>query len=399
VYAWNGQRYVEDNNILPQSEDSVNTGRDVLDRYKLQKRVAPRNGKYSLLIREDAREHSWLDNVRLVAVDHPSGIDVAMNDEGEIISYIKPHKLRRARFRGNDVLRDLQAYDSVSISANGGEIISFGFLRTNGGNAMTNGEGGLEVAGAAPPDETWWSPRRVAIFGKGIKQSAVEHTMYFRHRPALMYTPFAVGDTNDLHLVAPSAMKLDYLNLAVTVGVAPTVNELNLADAIHSTLGSVKRQLSGVDSSYAELVAGQSIELQFAATNVPHGKERHFFFVSTGRYEHATTGSALGKLAPTQTEKMFPIAFAIRSAYPNPFNPSTEIKFDLPENTNVSLVVYDVLGRKVSELVNGTREAGYHSATWNASNVASGVYFARFTAADANGNVKLSKVSKLLLAR
>jgi hypothetical protein len=61
--------------------------------------------------------------------------------------------------------------------------------------------------------------------------------------------------------------------------------------------------------------------------------------------------------------------------------------------------VYDVLGRKLSELVNGSREAGYHSITWNASNAASGVYFARFTAADANGNVKLSKVSKLLLAK
>lgn len=94
-----------------------------------------------------------------------------------------------------------------------------------------------------------------------------------------------------------------------------------------------------------------------------------------------------------------PVAYAIHQNFPNPFNPSTTIKFDLPENSNVSLVVYDVLGRKVSELVNGSREAGYHSATWDASNVASGVYFARFTAADANGNMKLSKVSKLLLTK
>ncbi len=94
-----------------------------------------------------------------------------------------------------------------------------------------------------------------------------------------------------------------------------------------------------------------------------------------------------------------PSVFAVHQNYPNPFNPSTTIKFDLPENSNVSLVVYDVLGRRVGELANGFLEAGYHSATWNASSVASGVYFARFTATDLNGSVKLSKVSKLVLAK
>lgn len=80
-------------------------------------------------------------------------------------------------------------------------------------------------------------------------------------------------------------------------------------------------------------------------------------------------------------------------------NPSTQINYDLPELTNVSLILYDVLGRKVSELVNGTKEAGYHSVSWNAKDFSSGVYFARFTATDGNGNVKLSKVNKLLLAK
>jgi hypothetical protein len=85
--------------------------------------------------------------------------------------------------------------------------------------------------------------------------------------------------------------------------------------------------------------------------------------------------------------------------YSNPFNPSTTIKFDLPEPSRVSLFVYDVLGRKIAELENGMKAAGYHSTVWNASSIASGEYFARFTATDAQGNVKLAKVSKLLLAK
>jgi hypothetical protein len=97
--------------------------------------------------------------------------------------------------------------------------------------------------------------------------------------------------------------------------------------------------------------------------------------------------------------QFIPSAYALHAAYPNPFNPSTEIKFDLPEDGHVTLAVYDMLGRKVADLVNSNYAAGYHSAAWNANEIASGVYFARFAATDINGALKLSKVSKLILSK
>jgi hypothetical protein len=66
--------------------------------------------------------------------------------------------------------------------------------------------------------------------------------------------------------------------------------------------------------------------------------------------------------------------------YPNPFNPETTIGFRLKEARHVTLKVYDITGKVVAELVNENRSAGYHSVTWNASNVASGVYLYRITA-------------------
>lgn len=63
--------------------------------------------------------------------------------------------------------------------------------------------------------------------------------------------------------------------------------------------------------------------------------------------------------------------------YPNPFNPTTNIQFALPEASNIELTVYDMLGRQVSELFSGRKSAGFHTVTFDASNLASGVYLYR----------------------
>ena len=94
-----------------------------------------------------------------------------------------------------------------------------------------------------------------------------------------------------------------------------------------------------------------------------------------------------------------PLVYEMKQNYPNPFNPSTRINFDLPFAGQVSLIVYDITGRKVAELAGGYNERGHHSVTWNASNQASGVYFAMFIARDSQGNVKYSKLNKLMLMK
>jgi hypothetical protein len=75
------------------------------------------------------------------------------------------------------------------------------------------------------------------------------------------------------------------------------------------------------------------------------------------------------------------------------------MRFELPEAATVSLAVFDLLGRKVADLAVGAYEAGYHSATWNATGVASGVYLARFTATTGTGSVTYTKTHKLVLMK
>ena len=84
-----------------------------------------------------------------------------------------------------------------------------------------------------------------------------------------------------------------------------------------------------------------------------------------------------------------PNAFSFLPAHPNPFNPVTQITFSLPMGADVSLVVYDINGREVSMIANGWCQAGIHQAIFDGSELASGMYFAKFTAGDFNQTRKL----------
>jgi|WetSurMetagenome_2_1015567.scaffolds.fasta_scaffold02671_2 hypothetical protein len=94
-----------------------------------------------------------------------------------------------------------------------------------------------------------------------------------------------------------------------------------------------------------------------------------------------------------------PTEYSVEEPYPNPFNPSTQIIFALPETGNVSLIVYDVLGRQVATLASDPYVAGRHSVKWDGSSVASGVYYARLLVTNEIGSVLFGKVTKLLLTK
>ncbi|HEX7573554.1 MAG TPA: T9SS type A sorting domain-containing protein, partial [Bacteroidota bacterium] len=115
-----------------------------------------------------------------------------------------------------------------------------------------------------------------------------------------------------------------------------------------------------------------------------------------------TDGFALGDLNwfPTQKASWLltgvtnnggavPETYALSQNYPNPFNPSTKIDFSIPKTSLVELKIYNVLGQEVATLVNAVLTPGSHTATFDARNLASGVYFYHITAGEFNSVKKM----------
>ena len=89
------------------------------------------------------------------------------------------------------------------------------------------------------------------------------------------------------------------------------------------------------------------------------------------------------------SESYSPDNFTLHGAYPNPFNPTTSIEYDLVESVSVHLAVYDISGRLVATLVDGVMPAGAHVATMNGTNLSSGVYLVNMTAGHYNASTKV----------
>ena len=111
-----------------------------------------------------------------------------------------------------------------------------------------------------------------------------------------------------------------------------------------------------------------------------------------GNYQRTGVSPEVLSFLPAK-ENTIPTVYSIKQNYPNPFNPLTKIKFSIPENNNIELSVYNILGEKVAVLAKGYYTAGYYEYKFDGSNFSSGLYFYVFKSS------KYTKVMKMLLVK
>lgn len=117
----------------------------------------------------------------------------------------------------------------------------------------------------------------------------------------------------------------------------------------------------------------------------PRAEESYTFHNDGTREIIIRTIASLG----VETDVELPESHDLLSAYPNPFNPTLNIKMNLRSYTNVTLNVYDLAGKLVNTIANGSYSAGSHDITWDGSNITSGVYFVRMNAGKETATIKV----------
>lgn len=105
------------------------------------------------------------------------------------------------------------------------------------------------------------------------------------------------------------------------------------------------------------------------------------------------------RFTPTVTsvkEGNNPTDYSLEQNYPNPFNPTTIIKYNLPEDSDVSIIIYDALGKEIDSITTGFQSKGTYQKSWNAEKFSSGVYYAKMTAKSLSSDKSYLNVIKML---
>ena len=136
--------------------------------------------------------------------------------------------------------------------------------------------------------------------------------------------------------------------------------------------GKVYKTYDG-GQNWVEMISNSSNPLKDIYFNTPNVG---FMVGSNGTILKTITAGEI-VIGITQISSEIPNGYYLSNNYPNPFNPTTNIEFKIPERTNVTIKVFDITGREISSLINEIKSAGSYKINFNGNNLASGVYFYR----------------------
>jgi hypothetical protein len=406
LFAWDGSRFAEENTIIGDPADGA-LPKPAPDYYRLMTNLQPRDGYYTLQIRESEKEESNFDNFELTVVDHPQGTTANVSRNGEIQVYrgeLLPFSA--VDEAGVDQLAKILDEDGKFFSSSKAGSLTLTYLV----GKNFNGESVALTNNPPPPTEKEYAPgwdivmmRKIAATESLPPKTIVKTEIlspadswveldYARNR-AMNYTDVPTFNLADYQrdgqiIIRESwdvAFTVDKISILLPSSEPSTMTKVGLVTARHSVQGNITDQVLFPDEVLATLVPGESIELQFADPTGPttrSGYVRDFVFSANGYYTSYKGSAAV------------PETYRLLQNYPNPFNPSTTIYYNLVSTTNVDLAVYNMIGQRVKTLVSAVQEAGTQSSVWDGTDesgrpVASGIYLYRLMTPDYSSSRKM----------
>ncbi|HLA99977.1 MAG TPA: T9SS type A sorting domain-containing protein, partial [Bacteroidota bacterium] len=186
-----------------------------------------------------------------------------------------------------------------------------------------------------------------------------------------------------------------------TQGDSLTITVTGSNTNFDSSLTTVSFSGSGIYVQAIRILSPTQLEADIVIDSMAPPGYRDVF-VSTG-VEDATALSAFNVVVlPTGVteDRPLPARYTLAQAFPNPFNPTTTIRYELPALSRVKLTVFNMLGQVVGLLEDGIQEAGYREVIWNALKMASGVYIYKLEAVSLSDPAKgVTQVMKMVLMK
>lgn len=186
----------------------------------------------------------------------------------------------------------------------------------------------------------------------------------------------------------------------MVMGQVTSNNEINMESTVVSVLDVngqvVSEQTVHYDQNFSLTGLNQNQDYILLASHSEYGTVEKEFSLSSMVHVEAIEFD-LSQMSSDNDKSQFPDRFSLSQNYPNPFNPVTSLSYDLPQESYVSITIYDMLGNVINNLVNANQSSGFKSVKWNATNnlgqpVSAGVYLYSIEA----GNFRQTKKMILL---
>ncbi len=398
LYSFDGSQFVQENPLLTACELS-NYQDKVTDYYQLTKPIAPRDGEIVFQLREMEDEVTYLDEFELITVDHSDATMIGCTVDGEIFAYetsIAP--LSVIDQNGTDWTETVAADDGNLFSSNGSGSLIITFPNTGESSSLS-----FSSAKKLPCIDIDNPPKANSNAGDIPNALIVEQLNDSGEWVRLSDIPFRTNPNasfvmdNDLltseaenitiRISWDGEFATDEIRQYIPSDEIPVVQKWPVSNHTLNAKNASAKAWPGFESGESlVLTRGESIELSFDVTGtLEEGKSREYIVRASGRYE--PDYKVFTDLIPGR--------YQLYDNYPNPFNPTTTISYDLPKTTAVRLDIYNILGRHVQTLVDETQAAGHYDVTWEGKNgsgrtVSSGIYFYKLSTGDYTESKKMT---------
>ena len=330
------------------------------------------HGSYRIRIHEEEAEKTFLDEAELMIIDHAPGYEASVSTEGKVVfGSGRIHPVEVVDGAGNDLTNLLAADDKQRFEGADNGSLTATFSRREG-----------EIYALSADDSTDWGKDPCEVRSGPLGQTKPEPTTCrievedtqgawhelpsgpsrlpkTRIRPVIDLSGYDLPALFKVRYTWEGNFSLDEISISVQVPVEHVLRRAVASGITHSSDHPSAKLAAQPDGRYAELVTGEYLDLEFPAEPVPDGMERSLVLMTKGYFLQWFGHEDAAR----------PLAFGLNGNYPNPFNPSTTIRYSLATEALVRLEVFNLLGQRVRMLVaDVTQPAGSYDAFWDGIN-------------------------------